>query len=189
MTSFRRIEANRGNAQKSTGPRTVEGKRRSRSDALRHGLTAETVIGAFENTEDYAAFEAALVSEYRARSVTARQLVVRLASVLWRLRRATAIETGLFDMQADPFASIRQTMSQDIADKLANRDVRQTRAHIPTAIHPIRGGRSDLAQTFLRLASASNFAFDRLSRYEASLWRQADQLISALGGLSCSERK
>ena len=48
MTSYRQIEANRRNALKSTGPRTEAGKEVSRRNALRHGLTAETVISAME---------------------------------------------------------------------------------------------------------------------------------------------
>jgi hypothetical protein len=44
MTSFRQIDANRRNARKSTGPITEEGKQHSRCNAVRHGLTAETVI-------------------------------------------------------------------------------------------------------------------------------------------------
>ena len=52
MTSLKQIEANRRNALKSTGPTTPEGKRRrSRCNAVRHGLTAETVITALEDSE------------------------------------------------------------------------------------------------------------------------------------------
>src|SRR5262252_4646785 len=107
MTSFRQIEANRRNANKSTGPTTEEGKRRSRCNAVRHGLTAETVIGALEDAEDYKTFEAAIIADYDAQSAVERELVLRLASILWRLRRATTIETGLFDIQAQQLAGIR----------------------------------------------------------------------------------
>ena len=100
MTSFKQIEANRRNARKSTGPITEEGKQRSRCNAIRHGLTAETVIGALEDAEDYKAFEAAIIADYDAQSAVERELVLRLASLLWRLRRATTMETGLFEIQA-----------------------------------------------------------------------------------------
>jgi hypothetical protein len=96
MTSFRQIEANRRNARKSTGPTTEQGKQRSRRNAVRHGLTAETVIGALEDAEDYRTFEATVAADYDAQSAVERELVLRLASLLWRLRRATTMETGLF---------------------------------------------------------------------------------------------
>jgi hypothetical protein len=97
MSSLKQIDANRRNALKSTGPTTREGKQRSRCNAVRHGLTAETVIAALEDSEDYEAFEAAVISDYDAESAVERELVLRLASVLWRLRRATGIETALFE--------------------------------------------------------------------------------------------
>jgi hypothetical protein len=79
MTTFRQIEANRRNATKSTGPVTEEGKRRSRCNAVRHGLTAETVIGALEDAEDYKAFEATIVADYDAQSAVERELALRLS--------------------------------------------------------------------------------------------------------------
>ena len=82
MASFRQIEANRHNAQFSTGPGTDEGKRRSRQNAVRHGLTAETVIDALEDAEDYAAFEMAVTADHDAQSAVERELVLRLASLL-----------------------------------------------------------------------------------------------------------
>ena len=109
MTSYRQIEANRRNARKSTGPLTEEGQRRSRCNAIRHGLTAETVIGALEDAKDYQAFEAAIIADYDAQSAVERELVLRLASLLWRLRRASTMETGLFEIQANHLKEFRQT--------------------------------------------------------------------------------
>src|ERR1700716_195367 len=101
MTSFRQFEANRSNSQRSTGPNTEEGKRRSRRNAVRHGLCAETVIEIVEDVEDYKGFEAAVIADYDAETAVERELVLRLASLLWRIRRATSIETDLMRFQAE----------------------------------------------------------------------------------------
>ena len=113
MNSFRQIEANRRNTRLSTGPVTEEGKSRSRRNAVRHGLTAETVIDALEDTDDYAAFEMAVTADHDAQSVVKRELVLRLASLLWRLRRATTIETGLFKLQARHLLQFRRRRHAD----------------------------------------------------------------------------
>src|SRR4051794_14002129 len=108
MTSLKQIEANRRNSRRSTGPTSEEGKLRSRRNAVRHGLTAETVIGALEDAEDYKAFEAAVIGDYDAQSAVERELVLRLASLLWRIRRATTMETGLFEIQARQLLEFRR---------------------------------------------------------------------------------
>ena len=69
----------------STGPTTADGKQRSRCNAVRRGLTAETVIGALEDADDYRAFEAAITADYDVQSAIERELVLRLASLLRRL--------------------------------------------------------------------------------------------------------
>src|SRR3954449_12322952 len=109
MTTFKQIEANRRNARRSTGPTTAEGQLRSRRNAVRHGLMAETVIGVLEDAEDYKAFEAAVIADYDAQSAVERELVLRLASLLWRIRRATTMETGLFQVQAKHVLEDRNT--------------------------------------------------------------------------------
>src|SRR5256885_11608077 len=101
MTSFRQFQANRQNAQKSTGPTTTEGKEKSRCNAVRHGLTAETVIGQLEDAEDYKAFEAAVIADYDAQSAVERELVLRLASLLWWSPRAPNSDAGRFAIQAE----------------------------------------------------------------------------------------
>ena len=101
MTPPRQTAANRQNARLSTGPRTEEGKRQSRRNAFRHGLTGESVIDPLEDVEDYQAFEATIIADYDARTAVERELVLRLASLLWRIRRATSIETDLLRIQAE----------------------------------------------------------------------------------------
>jgi hypothetical protein len=112
MTSLRQLEANRENAQRSTGPRTDQGKRVSRRNALRHGLAAETVIDILEDLDDYKAFEATIIGDYDARTAVERELVLRLASLLWRIRRATAIEADLLRIQAEMLRERRQEAEQ-----------------------------------------------------------------------------
>ena len=205
MTSFRQIEANRCNARKSTGPNTQEGKQRSRCNAVRHGLTAETVIGALEDAEDYKAFEAAIIADYDAQSAVERELVLRLASLLWRLRRATTMETGLFEFQADQLSEFRQVRelhqaSREVIYALIGRAVsasfdRDPASHgvtngteagptpVPKSVEPTVDPNAELARCFLRLANLPNYALDRLSRYEAALWRQGRQILLALDAL------
>jgi hypothetical protein len=76
-------------------------RRRSRRHAWRDGLADQTVIRHFENIRSYRAFERALIASVDPRSVLELALAHRLASLLWRLRRASAIETGLFEIQGE----------------------------------------------------------------------------------------
>ena len=77
MTSLRQIEANRRNALRSTGPKTDDGKQNASQNAVRHGLTAETVIAPLEDPEDYKAFEQAVTADYEAETAVERELVLR----------------------------------------------------------------------------------------------------------------
>src|SRR2546428_7669436 len=144
MTSLRQLEANRRNALGSTGPRTGNGKQESRRNALKHGLTAETVIEPLENPEEYRVFEEAVVSEYLPQTPVERELVHRLASLFWRLRRATSIETGLLRMQGEilqAFRSCRQRIVQ--AGRGKGPEVRTVTAKAFSAMPepPLRGTR------------------------------------------------
>jgi hypothetical protein len=192
MTSFKQIEANRHNAQKSTGPISEEGKLQSRCNAVRHGLTAETVIGALEDAEDYKAFEAAIIADYDAQSVVERELVLRLASLLWRLRRATTIETGLFEIEAEhPSEAGRSHQvspgSREVVHALFGpRASASSPDSLPACgvkVEPSVDPASELTRCYLRLANLPNFALDRLGRYEATLWRQVGQLLFTLDAL------
>jgi hypothetical protein len=199
MTSFRQIEANRRNAQFSTGPVTEEGKKRSRQNAVRHGLTAETVIDALEDAEDYAAFEMAVTADYDAQSAVERELVLRLASLLWRLRRATAIESGLFKMQARHLMMLREerkagrkrhniinTMQRSAVvteDDDSSEDYSANGLELQARTEPADRS-NDLTRTFVSLSNLPSYPLDRLSRYEARLWRQTCQILFTLQSLN-----
>ena len=169
MTSLRQIESNRRNAEKSTGPKTPDGKARSSQNAVRHGLTAETVIGPLEDPADYRAFEQAVTTAYDAESAVERELVLRLASLLWRLRRATSVETSLLQIQYE--ASTAPTALPRLPGEVC-----EVIDIFPWA----RFEWPELARCFLRLADLDNRIFDRLGRYEAALWRQVRQTIFTL---------
>jgi hypothetical protein len=185
LTSFHTIFRN---ARLSTGPVTEEGKRRSRQNAVRHGLTAETVIDALEDAEDYAAFEMAVTADYDAQSAVERELVT--------------IESGLFKIQARHLLQFRQTRQahekrQEIIDSVyrnalaTQEDVRQDEDE-PRSSTLDPGSAStvqpadpsdDLTRSFANLPT---YPLDRLSRYEATLWRQACQILFTL---QCLDRR
>jgi hypothetical protein len=187
VTSLKQIEANRRNALKSTGPITEEGKERSRCNAVRHGLTAETVIGSLEDADDYAAFEAAVIADYDADTAVQRELVLRLASILWRLRRSTAIESALFEAMAGdrpssapPSRALGKVIA--ISSRTPGRGAAESEYSVDTAVDHFVCAPQELARAFIRLTAHATFPLDRLSRYEHMLWRQARQLVTALKG-------
>jgi hypothetical protein len=201
MTSLRQIEANRRNALKSTGPKTEPGKEQSRRNAYRHGLTAETVIARLEDLEDYKAFEATIIADCDPETAVERELVLRLASLLWRSRRAILIESGLFAIQAEIVRDRRRRRNARAAEpKPEHRFPRLINGatgngsddHAPSAAeqnrhdwleapseNPVDWARL-LTCSFLRLANLESGAFGLLNRYEVALWRQTVQTIIAL---------
>ena len=152
---------------------------------MRHGLTAETVIADLEDAADYQAFEAAVIADHDAQTAVERELVLRLASVLWRLRRAIGIESGIFE--SVPAGSVKD---DDRLSGGAQVQPATDRLYVVCA-GPPRNARAQkdvplktaIAERFLRLAELQTFPLDRLSRYEHLLWRQARQLVITLESL------
>ena len=107
MASDRQIAANRLNARKSTGPKTDRGRTRSRRNAIKHGLTARTVVELLEDEDEFRTFARGVISAFRPTSLIHHELTHRLAALLWRLRRAQAIETGLLGIQGKLQRDIR----------------------------------------------------------------------------------
>jgi hypothetical protein len=101
MTSPARISANQDNAKHSTGPRSPEGKERSKMNALKHGLRAETIV---LPTEDPAEFDAMLgewMDEWDPPTGTRRQLVRQAVAAAWRVNRSVRVEAAALSVRAN----------------------------------------------------------------------------------------
>ncbi len=104
-TSPRKIEANRQNACKSTGPRSPRGKARSSRNAVKHGLLAGRIVLADHPDEDpreFAALLDGLLGDYQPRGMIEKMMVERLAVSFWRLRRAYRFEAEAISQANQP---------------------------------------------------------------------------------------
>jgi hypothetical protein len=96
MLSEKQLEANRRNAQKSTGPRTAAGQSNSSRNNLRHGLTGQISLLPTEDREAHDAFCNELIDSFSPETPMERQLANSIAEDSWRLNRACAIENNMF---------------------------------------------------------------------------------------------
>jgi hypothetical protein len=101
MTSIRRIEANRRNAQNSTGPRTQAGKERSKRNAIKHGLRSEDVVLPTEDPRAFQEHLEAWVEDWQPPSMARQHLVEQAAVASWRLKRCVRLETARITRRAE----------------------------------------------------------------------------------------
>jgi hypothetical protein len=158
----------------------------------RDGLADQTVVKTLEGVRSYRAFERALIGSVDPRSVLELALVHRLASLLWRLRRASAIETGLFELQGEPLLAHRQEPSCRPSQPGTLPASTRVNGHkavlgsngrddLPACDQPWSNYKSrTIAQCFLRLSNLNPTLLDRVGSYEARLWRQAAETIWTL---------
>src|SRR5258707_11131268 len=96
MATLKQFEANRRNSQKSTGPKTPEGKAAVSMNALRHGLRARTVVLPGENREEFNQLCDDLEIEWHPQSRTEQFYVEQMAVSQWKLTRMEVVETNIF---------------------------------------------------------------------------------------------
>jgi hypothetical protein len=177
-------------------------RRRSRRCAWRDGLADQTVVQNLEHLRSYRAFESTLTGSVDPRSVIELELAHRLASLLWRLRRASAIETGLFEIQGELLLARQQDPSRGPNQSGTLATPTRVNGHskgpgsngrdhppasdqegLSTSMRPLlrRSSKSQaIAPCFLRLSNLDPTLLDRVGGYEARLWRQAAQTIWTL---------
>jgi hypothetical protein len=121
MASERQIAANRNNAQKSTGPKTPEGRAAVRLNGVKHGLTAATLVLPGEKESDFESLLGDFESEHQPETPTEEALVRQMAMAQWRLRRLYHVEAAFFNLR---LMDLEEEIEEDYnnlepADKLA----------------------------------------------------------------------
>jgi hypothetical protein len=113
MPSTKRNEANRQNAQKSTGPKTAEGKAVVSQNAIRHGLLATETLLPDEDTVIFDDFHQRLSNDLKPVGGLEELLIDRIVSSAWRLNRLMRIEVSMLRGEIE---GIRQEQEQKDED-------------------------------------------------------------------------
>ena len=157
MATQKQIEANRRNAQRSTGPKTPQGKATVSRNAQKHGLASRLVVFPEENRTRFLELLAGFRSELRPATAFEESLVFQLAAADWRLRRIVRFETGLL---TDRLHALREDLQIDPSTPRADESDADRQYHQDTRL---------LAQAFCGDAEADTFL--KLLRYENSARR------------------
>ena len=182
MSSFKQIQANRRNAQKSTGPKTDEGKEVSRLNALKHGLLAEMLLLPDESVEAFEQLREGLYDYLLPVGSLESELVERIASYLWRLRRCGRIEANLlFEKSSNSPATYSNASCSHSTGETEN-DVKRHNVAIPVA-----SGQHDIVDAFRGSIWGTN-PIANLSRYEASLDRPLYRALHELQRLQAARK-
>ena len=103
MISQKQTEANRMNAQRSTGPKTAAGKATVSCNALKHGLRARQVVIESESREEFDEFHELLMDHLAPANLLGSLLADRIAADFWCIRRTGQIESQMFNEMQQPF--------------------------------------------------------------------------------------
>jgi hypothetical protein len=120
VATDKQTAANRLNAQKSTGPRTPEGRAAVRLNGVKHGLTAETIVLKGESQADFTNMLDSFEAEHHPTTPTEEALVVQLALANWRLRRLYHQEAGFYTSKLKTLASIQKDLNLDDAGRMGH---------------------------------------------------------------------
>jgi hypothetical protein len=93
VISNNKVRANRANAKKSTGPKTLSGKEKVSGNALSHGLTAEKHVIIGESIDEFNTFKDSMFKVYEPNGAYEEEIFIKLVELLWRLRRVGDADT------------------------------------------------------------------------------------------------
>lgn len=174
-----RIEANRRNALKSTGPRTAAGKLTSSKNATKHGVLSRDVVLPNEDAEEFAKLCAGLGDQLSPVGLLEQILVEKIAASAWRLGRIHRVEASLFayhmsslrgDQARTEANTCRSTLEELMIKQTVIDELRHEQSLSKAAEADSARDNELLGGAFIRGTEGSD-SFSKLSRYETAIER------------------
>jgi hypothetical protein len=178
------MNANRENAQKSTGPRSEAGKANSSRNATKHGLTAANPLLPGEDPANLEILFNNLCCTFRPVGEGEELLIHRVAEAQWRLKRVLLHEAGIYRdnvyaiQQKDQFRDLRYHRKK--ADAEASGE--------PLPVPPTPPDPEDLAARVFNMDCAGPNALIKLTRYESSIERSIDRSLRQLKAFQAARK-
>ena len=182
MATEKQWESNRANAKRSTGPRSAQGKAQSSMNACKHGLTAQTVVIDAEDPLQFDSLCKGLEQEFEPHSLIERELIERLAGIVWRLRRIPRFEAALIQSRCSEVSFIknRTELAAEVASGLVLQEpIGTIIAAIETKQKPPEPPGDKMGLALIR-DSQHQDALGKLSRHEAALMNAFTKTLQML---------
>jgi len=167
MSTELKMQANRANAQSSTGPRTSQGKARSAQNACKHGLTAQQLMVRPEEREQFEELLAHYRSEIDPRGSIQQTLFDELVAAAWNLRRVRILQSqiDMLDPQSDRLARHHTRIERTFHRALKELKALQTEATLHALLpHPVRHRTPFLAASSLIAKRSQQSQRERLQK-------------------------
>ena len=177
--SQQQADSNRRNAQKSTGPRTPEGKAASSRNGLTHGLSGDKhFILEGEDPEAFLRLLQDLHDHLRPVGDSEELAVKRIAAAQWRLDRAFALESGIYREESTILVRFDRKRQSD-HEFYMKRDGKDSNAPNPHEPEDL------LARAFMEQGKGPDH-FTRLVRYETAIERSIERGMKHLKALQAA---
>ena len=199
MASRAQRDANRQNGKLSTGPKTLEGKSASSRNAIKHGLTAELVVIAGKNLDEFENLKNQVEKEFQPHGWRESELVERIVIYKWRLRRTPIVEAEIFayhQTKIEREQALGKLAEFELLASVRNhpylvgntrQELEEVLAEAEKAERSFRVVSRSMGAAFTEDARSDN-AFSNLSRYETSLERSLRQLFVDLERLQAKRK-
>ena len=176
MATTRQVEANRKNAKKSTGPKTDAGKTKVSANAVKHGLLAQAALLPSEDEEAFTSFADDLLAELQPVGTKECLLADEIVNLMWRLRRASLVEAGLFVLE--------QAIAEEEWAKSERDALRGIESHILVfGEHPLDGPHPGVVgeEGMFRYADVARAEREATERRQSELGRLGDAFARDAG--------